>query len=84
MPSLAAIQKLFPTAGSCGGTVGVLHEGRNIAIGQIVGDDMVVLTAEGERVMAEVADVVKPKRGRRAAAADDTSTDELPAEDPAA
>lgn len=73
MPSLSDLQTKFHNADIVAGTCVCFHEGRHYELGKYVGDGMVVLGPEGEKLLesldslAEEAEVVEVRRVPRAA-----------------
>lgn len=52
MPSLTQLRKVVPGAESVAGRVVAYHNGKHVDLGQYVGDGMVILSSEGEALMA--------------------------------
>jgi hypothetical protein len=52
MPQLKEIQKKFPAAFSSTGRVIVFHDGQHYELGKHVGEGVVVLSPEGEKLLA--------------------------------
>lgn len=49
---LKALQKKIPTADTVAGRVIAFHEGKHYDLGEYVGDGLVILSRDGEKLMA--------------------------------
>ena len=66
MASLKAIQRKIPGADSVAGRVIAFHQGKHYDLGQYVGEGSVILSQDGERLMAQPAEKgpeVRPVEG---------------------
>lgn len=52
MPQLKEIQKKFPSAFSSTGRVIAFHNGKHYELGRLVGEGVVVLSPEGEKLLS--------------------------------
>lgn len=71
---LKTIQKVLPAADVVAGSVIVYHDMKHYELGKYVGEGSVVLSPEGEALIASLEAEQEPKRRRRQRDA----TDELP------
>ena len=62
MPQLKDVQKKIPSADTVAGRVIAYHEGKHYDLGAYVGDGVVLLSPDGEKLMAPPKkEVKKPK-----------------------
>ena len=66
MPQLKDIQKRIPSADTVAGRVIAYHEGKHYDLGEYVGDGIVMLSRDGEKLMTpepKKSEVKKPAKG---------------------
>lgn len=71
MPHLKDVRKVVPNAETVAGRVIAYHKGEHVDLGAYVGDGMVVLSKDGEKLLAP------PKKEVKKPKFDDTTIDDL-------
>jgi hypothetical protein len=70
---LKALQKKIPTADTLAGRVIAFHEGKHYDLGEYVGDGLVVLSRDAEKLLSPA----KPVELKHKVKLDDTTIDDL-------
>jgi len=80
MPTLADVQKLVPGAYTAGGKVNAYHRGKHLTLGKYAGEDIVILSVDGERYIKSLQeeDVVEEPVTRRTGRRKKKVEEELP------
>lgn len=62
MPTLDSVKAVVPSADTIAGRVIAYHNGKHYDLGEYVGEGVVVLSKDGEAIMATSVPVTAPKK----------------------